>query len=137
MTINPLIFFTIVGLGVISILLFLRFWQFLNSMGIKDNKYPIVQHAKRKEKEEKKEVVPYLPGSKIGEDYGKEDTQYVEDIMEKGLFITQFKRKKNKKKRHPFVRDLMDIRRAIILDDLLDRKWNKENPGDRGENNVR
>ncbi|MEM6630669.1 MAG: hypothetical protein AAF694_13400 [Bacteroidota bacterium] len=101
-------------------------------MGIKDNKYPIVQHARRKEKEEKKEVVPYLPGSKIGEDFGKEDTKYVEDIMEKGLSITQFNEKK-KKKRHPFVRDLMDIRRAIILDDLLDRKWNKRRPEERGE----
>ena len=132
MMIDPLVFLTIVGVIFIGTLLFLRFWQFLNSTGVKDNKYPIVQHAKRKEKEEKKEVVPYLPGSQIGEDYGKEDTQYVEDIMEKGLSITQFKRKK-KRKRHPFVRDLMDIRRAIILDDLLDRKWNKERPEDRGD----
>ncbi len=121
MTFDPIQFLLgFVGIA-LFILLFLRFWQFLISLGIKDSKYPIVQHADRRVVEEKKPLSPFLSGSKVGKNIDEESTRYVEEIMKKGLQNSP--RKKSKFKRHPFVKDLMDLRRAILLDDLMDRKW--------------
>ena len=122
MTVDPILFLKIAIGAIILIALFLRLWQYLLSLGIKDSNYPVVQHAMRRRRVEKKKSSPFLPGSKIGGAIDKESSQYVEDIMKHGLSTDHIR--KAKKKRHPFVRDLMDIRRAIILDDLLDRKWN-------------
>lgn len=125
MTVDPILFLKGVVGVMFALALFLRLWQYLLSLGIKDSKYPVVQHAERRRRVEKKKSSPFLPGSKVGGAIDKESSQYVEDIMKHGLGANR--KRKVKKKRHPFVRDLMDIRRAIILDDLLDRKWNDRN----------
>ena len=125
MTFDPIQFLIGAGGVLIGIVLFLRLWQYLLSLGFKDSKYPVVQHAEQRRRVEKKNPSPFLPGSKVGGAIDEASTQYVEGIMKHGLKADR--NKKAKKKRHPFVRDLMDIRRAIILDDLLDRKWNERN----------
>ena len=85
----------------------------------KDNKYPIVQRSDKLEPEEETPEV-FLPGSRMAIE-GEED---IKKAMEEGLEITKLEVEK-KKERHPVFGTKDDLKRAIILEDLLRKKWEK------------
>ncbi len=124
MTIDPflflrMLFWTLLGIGAF---LYLRHVFF--KWGIRDSKYPTVQHADKK-------VPPpprppqFLPGSYIDEDEDWDDTFEVESILGEGLNITKLEEAKHPPKSHPILGDLKDLRKAFLLDDILNRKWDK------------
>ncbi len=124
MTIDPFLFLRIIIWAFLGILLFLFLRYVLFLRGFRDRKYPIVQHADRKlpppPKPEK-----FLPGSHFDEDEDVDDFWELDTIMDEGLEITHLEKEKRSSKAHPVLGDLDSLRRAFLIDDLLNRKWDK------------
>ena len=101
----------------IALILYLRFLFF--KYGDKDSKYPIVQHSNKK-LPPPPDPEPFLPGSRMGGEFNED----AEKAMKEGLELTEFKEERFKKKHH-LLGTKEDIKRAFILDDILDKKFFK------------
>jgi len=124
MTIDPFLFLRILFWSFLGIFLFLFLRYVLFLRGFSDRRFPIIQHADRKlpppPKPEK-----FLPGSYFDEEEEEEDSLDLDKIMDEGLEITHLEEEKRSPRAHPVLGDLKDLRRAFLMDDLLNRKWDK------------
>jgi len=123
MTIDPIIFLRTVGIIISSTIGFLFLRHVFVTLGFKDTKYPIVQHAERKEPPPLSQVT-FLPGSKVRNTVSDDDGS-IEKLMEEGLSLTHLEEKEQTRKVHPLFGSLKDLKRAVILENLLERKWDK------------
>lgn len=103
-------------LGGTILFLWVRYIWF--RLGFKDSKYTKVQHSRRKLPPEPDEP-NFLPGSRSEEEYSTDAK-----VMEEGLELTKLGKKP--KKGHYLFRNKKELRRDIIIDDLLDQRWKKQ-----------